>query len=348
MGLTKIIYQFLVLITNFGLKLPKIDCKNHENSMSSMLWATTAASFLGLAYVGGLYVWRSEHDRDHPETIKRRFLSAFFTSCICPPLGYVFGNQALLQEHGLAAIIGVRGQGFLAATTVPLALTMVLFLGPICMLVTNERFKWMTHYSYWYQCSRDWVWWRNHVVAPFTEEFAFRACMVPILLSYYSPRFTVFMSPLFFGIAHFHHMIERIRRGQDLKTALLISTFQFAYTTVFGIYSAFYSSWTRFENRPSNFHLSICLHYCIRYIFSFLFIRTGHLASCVIVHGFCNFMGFPDLLELYQQEAPKRWILSAFFLLGLGLFYFGLLPATDNDLYLNSVYQWHSINILKQ
>ena len=120
--------------------------------MSSMLWATTAASFLGFAYVGGLYVWRSEHDRDHPETIKRRFLSAFFTSCICPPLVYIFGNQALLQEHGLAAIIGVRSQGFLAATTLPLALTMVLFLGPICMLVTNERFKWMTHYSYWELC----------------------------------------------------------------------------------------------------------------------------------------------------------------------------------------------------
>ena len=142
--------------------------------MSSKFWATTAASFLGFAYVGGLYVWRSEHDRDHPETIKRRFLSAFFTSCLCPPLVYVFGNQALLQEHGLAAIIGVRGQGFLAATTLPLALTMVLFTGPICMLVTNERFKWMTHRSYWYQCSRNWVWWRNHVVAPFTEEFAFR------------------------------------------------------------------------------------------------------------------------------------------------------------------------------
>ena len=162
--------------------------------MGSMIWATTAASFLGkedclldsvmlksllnfvagFAYVGGLYVWRSEHDRDHPETIKRRFLSAFFTSCLCPPLVYFFGNQKLLNEHGLAAIIGVRHPGLLAASILPLGLTMVLFLGPICMLMASERFKWMTHYSYWQQCSRDWVWWRNHVVAPFTEEFAFR------------------------------------------------------------------------------------------------------------------------------------------------------------------------------
>ena len=76
--------------------------------------------------------------------------------------------------------------------------------------------------------------------------------MVPILLGYYSPHGAVIMSPLFFGIAHFHHMIERIRRGQDFKTAFFISSFQFAYTTVFGMYSAF------------------------------LFVRTGHLASCVI------------------------------------------------------------------
>ena len=83
--------------------------------------------------------------------------------------------------------------------------------------------------------------------------------MMPILLGSYSKTGAVIMSPLFFGIAHFHHMIERIRRGQDMKTAFFISSFQFAYTTVFGMYSAF------------------------------LFIRTGHLASCVIVHGFCEF-----------------------------------------------------------
>ena len=90
--------------------------------------------------------------------------------------------------------------------------------------------------------------------------------MMPILLGSYSKTGAVIMSPLFFGIAHFHHMIERIRRGQDMKTAFFISSFQFAYTTVFGMYSAF------------------------------LFIRTGHLASCVIVHGFCEF--FFNLIKI--------------------------------------------------
>lgn len=116
------------------------------------------------------------------------------------------------------------------------------------------------------------------------------------------------MSPLFFGIAHFHHMIERIRGGQDLKTAFFISSFQFGYTTIFGMYSAF------------------------------LFVRTGHLASCVIVHGFCNFMGFPDLIELLHQEPKKRIVLSGFFCLGLGVFYKLLLTLTQPSLYSNTIY----------
>ena len=34
------------------------------------------------------------------------------------------------------------------------------------------------------------------------------------------------MSPLFFGVAHFHHMVERIRKGEPVLTSFLISMFQ--------------------------------------------------------------------------------------------------------------------------
>lgn len=50
--------------------------------------------------------------------------------------------------------------------------------------------------------------------------------MLPILLGYYSPQGAVLVSPLFFGVAHFHHMIERIRKGIDFQTAFFISAFQ--------------------------------------------------------------------------------------------------------------------------
>ena len=79
-----------------------------------------------------------------------------------------------MASNSLAEVIGIRRPGLEAATILPLGLTMILFLGPIAMLVTNDRFRWLIHPSYWTQCFKDWIWWRNHVVAPFTEEFAFR------------------------------------------------------------------------------------------------------------------------------------------------------------------------------
>ena len=45
------------------------------------------------------------------------------------------------------------------------------------------------------------------------------ACYLPL------PQ-AVIVSPLFFGVAHFHHMVERIRKGEAVLPSLLISLFQ--------------------------------------------------------------------------------------------------------------------------
>lgn len=277
-----------------------------ESSIKSL-----AASFLiAFFYVGSLYVWRSDLDRDHPETIKRRFLSAFCTLWISPPVVYFFGSTHLLNNYSFYQVLGFRFDGLAAALALPLLLTVILFMGPVMMLALTDRLKWFFRLAYWQESLTDWVWWRNHIVAPFTEEFAFRACMLPILLGYYTPSGAILVSPLFFGVAHFHHMIERIRKGQDIQTAFFISAFQFAYTTVFGIYSAF------------------------------LFIRTGHFFASVIVHGFCNFMGFPDLIELSNQEPRKRLFLIFVFVTGLTIFFLLLWPMTEPNLYQNNIYFW--------
>ena len=106
---------------------------------------------------------------------------------------------------------------------------------------------------------------------------------------------------------HFHHMIAKINKGQDIKSALLMSTFQFAYTTIFGLYS------------------------------SHLFMQTNHLASCVAVHAFCNFMGFPDFVELLNLPPTKRTILSVVYVIGLVSFSLLLPSLTSADLYENSL-----------
>lgn len=57
---------------------------------------------------------------------------------------------------------------------------------------------------YWYNTAQNPIWWRNQLVAPFSEEFTFRACMLPILLQCVSPGKAIFIAPLFFGVGELH------------------------------------------------------------------------------------------------------------------------------------------------
>ncbi len=266
---------------------------------------------LALSYVLSLYVWRSEHDRDHPATIKRRFVSALGMTVVSPAFAWLLGSPSVVSRNGIWAAVGLRRDGLGAACLIPLVLTMVLFLGPLAMMLSSEATLYLVARPYyWRRSLSDLIWWRNHVVAPFTEEFTFRACMLPILLGRFSPRTAMVVSPLFFGVAHVHHMAERLRKGQDLTTAALISLFQMSYTTVFGIYSAF------------------------------LFLRTGHLMAPVIAHGFCNFMGFPDLAEVANRPPRERLLFSVLYLIGMVVFFLLLFPLTEPTLYANTVYHW--------
>lgn len=57
---------------------------------------------------------------------------------------------------------------------------------------------------------------RNLVFAPISEEIAFRALMVPFLLSEFHGhsschKFVILGCPLMFTLAHTHHLYERIR-----------------------------------------------------------------------------------------------------------------------------------------
>lgn len=45
----------------------------------------------------------------------------------------------------------------------------------------------------------DLIWLRNYVVAPISEEFTFRACIIPLLLQCFQPMTAVFICPVFFG-----------------------------------------------------------------------------------------------------------------------------------------------------
>ncbi|XP_076463760.1 CAAX prenyl protease 2-like [Babylonia areolata] len=263
-------------------------------------------------YVGSLYVWggTSGKDRDHPDVIKRRFMSVGVVCMIAPPLLWSFSTSSSeATGHTILELMGVRFYGLIPATVIPLLLTMILFLGPLYLHYMDGVFRLYLEPRYWTTSVQNYVWLRNHLVAPFSEELIFRATMLPLLVPAFGMGWSIFLCPLFFGVAHFHHMIEKvIHRQAEVSDALKQTVFQIAYTTVFGAYSAF------------------------------LFLRTGHLVAPVIAHAFCNHMGFPAFNEVMGYAQPTRYKLISLFVIGLVLWAFLLFPLTSPWLYSSYVY----------
>ena len=85
----------------------------------------------------------------------------------------------------------------------------------------------------------------------------------------------MFLTPLYFGIAHLHHLYEfRITHSEvPFFIAVLRSLFQFTYTSLFGFFGAF------------------------------VFIRTGNVYTCMLAHTFCNWMGLPRFYGRVGVEA---------------------------------------------
>ncbi|XP_067012806.2 CAAX prenyl protease 2 [Anabrus simplex] len=272
------------------------------------LSSIAACLILSIVYVASLYVWSGPHNRDHPSTIKKRFFSVFVMMFISPLFLYYFSSEDVLKKATVWELMGFRLPGLLPALVIPLLLTMILFLGPLCMKGYSGIWKLYIEPMYWVGNAKSLIWLRNHIVAPLSEEFTFRACMLPLLLQCFRPMTAVVVCPLFFGVAHFHHMVERMRTGLDLQRALMISCFQFAYTTLFGAYSAF------------------------------LFAKTGHFVAPFAAHAFCNHMGFPDFSELMLYKDRRRYVLMLLFVVGLCAWCALLTPLTNPSWYSNHLF----------
>ncbi|XP_029106616.1 CAAX prenyl protease 2 [Scleropages formosus] len=276
------------------------------SASEDVCWTSVLACFLlACSYVGSLYVWRSDLPRDHPDVIKRRFTSVLIVSALSPVLVWTWNEFAgTAPSASLLPLMGFRLESFAFAATLPLILTTMLFLGPVVQLVMESPWSFTDGVKlcfdplFWRLCVNDMQWLRNQVVAPLTEELVFRACMLPMLVPCTGPTAAVFICPLFFGVAHFHHVIEQLRFKRGTLSGICLSAvFQFSYTAVFGAYSAF------------------------------IFIRTGHLVGPVLCHSFCNYMGFPSLGAALGH--PRRLPILASYLLGVVLFPLLFFPLTD-------------------
>jgi prenyl protein peptidase len=194
--------------------------------------------------------------------------------------------------------LGLRIEGFLAAACLPLALTALLFAGPLVALACSPCGLWAQRGAGLTPEVRL----RNWLVAPLTEEFIYRSCLLSFLLdSGASPASCIWLSPLLFAASHLHHLHDlTTHQGLALTKALQGILFQLAYTTIFGWLAAFF------------------------------FVRCRHLVAVVLPHAFCNFVGPP---RLPSPGSRYRTLVGVCYLVGMLAFFYLLLPLTRPKLY---------------
>ncbi|KAI0816659.1 CaaX protease [Xylaria sp. FL0064] len=207
--------------------------------------------------------------RDAPSVIRARITSVSLTCVVCSLITFVILTSQGHATHAEA----FHSMGYwplgLAETARSLLLTAILFSGPLyeTLIVDGAWRQWLSLYPITSLFS-EWIRWRNIIAGPFTEEVLFRSASVPLMLiAQTSVARTIFLSPVIFGLAHFHHFYEfRVTHPHEpVVTGLLRSLLQLTYTSLFGAYA------------------------------TFLFLRTGSLLAIFVVHAFCNTMGLPRL-----------------------------------------------------
>lgn len=148
---------------------------------------------------------------------------------------------------------------------------------------------------------------RDLIVAPFAEELIFRSLMIsPMLHSEEYLAGNIQLSkicltvPLFFGLAHVHHVYTKIKHDKvPVSKAILSSGFQFLYTYLFGAYA------------------------------SFCFMKSKSFGSICLVHTLCNYLSLPNLSIFFvdtkscQNVKMYRVIVALTYMVGIYLFYHG-------------------------
>ncbi|CAG8618628.1 18254_t:CDS:2 [Acaulospora morrowiae] len=288
-----------------------------------------------LIYVGALYISKKTRigtenpglTKDHPEVIIQR-IKVTAATCIISytsvltiiNLGGGFKNVDDNEDMDLFTKIKTTSillglwlpfnlYYLFNVLFVPLLLTMILFLGPLYVryldqeLPFQERFSFISEFGYAFTTLKGF---RNLIFAPFTEEFVFRSCMVPLL--YYAKvnyQSIIWLTPLVFAFAHIHHAWEYyVGNGRTFiaaKQGILNSAFQFAYTTIFGCFA------------------------------TFVFMRTGNFFPPFIIHSFGNYQGFPIVNFAAYPKKQRSW------LLGFGSLLF---PMTSPGLYGETTLYW--------
>ncbi|KAF8387086.1 fce-2 [Pristionchus pacificus] len=146
---------------------------------------------------------------------------------------------------------------------------------------------------------------RDVAVAPLAEEIAFRACAGSLVATALGSTSTaVWTTPWLFALSHLHLIGDDMRKGYDMRDAVMRRGFQVAYSYAFGAYA------------------------------TALFFRTGHLSAAVVCHMVCNTFGLPLIVELpARRPSAYRTAIIALSVVSLAAFVASYTHFTDPALF---------------
>ncbi|KAK8970205.1 CAAX prenyl protease 2 [Platanthera guangdongensis] len=263
-----------------------------EGSPLSKSVALIACVVMALGYVLVLYV-PTFVLRLPPSTSLESFLLRRFTCALVFSAVSALASASLLgigrfrDVSVMLSVYGIRKDHMWQALVFPLLLSCLLYTGSLVskLLFLLHGWRERAGNSFFDQelchifvaaarislehaldCVHNMVAWRNYVVAPFTEELVFRACMIPLLLcSGFQTQSIIFFGPIFFSLG-----------------------LQLGYTVVFGWYATFLFI------RTGNIISAIIAHiFCNAVGLPIVFSpRTRGLATIAFIVGLASFSWF--------------------------------------------------------
>lgn len=145
---------------------------------------------------------------------------------------------------------------------------------------------------------------RDLIVGPLTEEIIYTSATIVTLYQVrdISTNTLIFLPPVFFSFAHFHHAYELYTKKAPIHLIGAVTAFQLLYTFLFGIFT------------------------------NFVFLRTNNLWSCFAVHALCNFIGVPKFQVSNVKFQYWNYVYYALLVFGSIGFYRFLFTFTQSSL----------------
>lgn len=226
--------------------------------------------------------------RDAPAVIRARVRAVTLTCVTCTVIAVsVLVGLGSATPQDVLRLLGVWPIDLVDIVKV-LSLVAVLFVGPLYEnVVVDGDWRGWSFSGFKEGIYDSWTGYRNLLVAPASEEVVFRSLTISLyLLAGVNTKRIIFLTPLIFGFAHVHHLIEFVQsqtpRGRSLPPlkvwiiGIVRSLFQFTYTSLFGFFAAF------------------------------VFLRTGNLLACIAAHTCCNWLGVPRVYGKVGQFAEYQ------------------------------------------